>query len=79
MQMILIWLSIDTCDDAVLRQNSNFMKSTDSIKHNGNSCYRCNEQHDIFRDATKEEQKSVDEYIREHSNDTEVNFYDFLD
>lgn len=36
------------------------------------------EQHDIFRDATKEEREIVDRYIKEHSVDTGVNFYDFV-
>ena len=75
MQMILIWLSIDTCDDAVLRQNSNSVKSTDSIKPNEINRYSCNEQHDIFRDATKEELEGVDQYIKFISKSTGIDFF----
>lgn len=34
---------------------------------------------DIFREATKEERMSVDNYIKEHSVDTGINFNDLID
>ena len=36
-------------------------------------------QSDIFREATKEERMSVDNYIKEHSVDTGINFNDLID
>ena len=36
-------------------------------------------QSDIFREATKEERMSVDNYIKKHSVDTGINFNDLID
>ena len=36
-------------------------------------------QSDIFREATKEEQMSVNNYIKKHSVDTGINFNDLID
>ena len=36
-------------------------------------------QSNIFREATKEEQEGINNYIKEHSVDTGINFNDLID
>lgn len=41
--------------------------------------YKESKQHNIFREATKEEQESVNKYIKEHSVYNGINFNNFID